>query len=135
MSRKQWLHRQRQRRLRKRRHAMLISKLGGKCAICGSQENLQFDHIDPDNKDFNIVSNLGSKKMTILLEEITKCQLLCRTHHLEKTSKERKEKSKANLKHGTLNAYYRHKCRCLPCKRARSDYYFKNKSQRSADKA
>ena len=33
-----------------RRRKEAIEKLGGKCAKCGSAENLQFDHIDRKTK-------------------------------------------------------------------------------------
>lgn len=62
--------------------ARIIELLGGKCTKCGSTENLQFDHIDPTSKDFNISSNLDSVR---LWQELMKCQLLCEPHHREKT--------------------------------------------------
>ena len=35
---------------RDERRKILIERLGGKCVKCGTTENLQFDHIDPNTK-------------------------------------------------------------------------------------
>jgi len=106
-----------------KRRAILRAHLGGRCAVCGSVDDLQFDHIDPSTKRFKVASGLG-RSMKALLEEAAKCQLLCVACHREKTSRERAAKARANMKHGKLSTYYRHKCRCAACKKARSDYYF-----------
>lgn len=37
-----------------KRRAEAIRKLGGKCVKCGSEENLEIDHIDPTTKSFEI---------------------------------------------------------------------------------
>jgi hypothetical protein len=64
-----------------------IEYLGGKCAVCGSTENLQFDHIDPKTKSFTIATKwkLPFEK---LKPELGLCQLLCWPHHIEKTMRE-----------------------------------------------
>ena len=64
------------------RKNLLKEKMGGKCVICGATENLQFDHINPLEKSYNISNNYFRKDVD---EEIAKCQLLCSTCHLEKT--------------------------------------------------
>jgi 5-methylcytosine-specific restriction endonuclease McrA len=38
---------EKKRRQYARRRAALLAKLGGKCALCGSDHGLEFDHIDP----------------------------------------------------------------------------------------
>jgi hypothetical protein len=76
--------RQYQNSRRSRLRAELIAELGGACSWCGSAEDLQFDHIEPGTKLFTIASGLD-KPRTILFAEIAKCQLLCVTHHKEKT--------------------------------------------------
>lgn len=76
-----------QKEYRKNRRLHLIERLGGKCVECGTTKRLQFDHIDPLEKSFDI-----SRKITAPLEmlypEIDKCQLLCSKCHLNKTKDE-----------------------------------------------
>ena len=76
-----------QREYRTNRRLHLIERLGGKCVECGTTKSLQFDHIDPLEKSFDV-----SRKMTAPLEvlypEIDKCQLLCPKCHLNKTKDE-----------------------------------------------
>lgn len=63
-----------------------LEKLRGKCKQCGAEENLEFDHIDPKSKKFNIGHLLNtSKEKTII--ELKKCQLLCKNCHDKKTRK------------------------------------------------
>ena len=68
--------------------------LGGKCVVCGTTENLQFDHIDYKTKLYKIsgIAHLQFDNEK-LQTEIKKCQLLCEKCHLEKTLKERKERN------------------------------------------
>lgn len=64
----------------KARKAELIDKLGGKCVVCGSSENLEFDHINPSTKSFSIMKQWHDD----VDEELKKCQLLCRDcHHIK----------------------------------------------------
>ena len=60
----------------------LISHLGGKCVKCESTDRLEFDHINPNDKSFNVQGSLGSS-LERLLEEAKKCQLLCYGCHLK----------------------------------------------------
>jgi len=62
-----------------------IDHLGGKCAVCGSSDQLQFDHIDSKTKSFSIGEKLTYTK-EVVLEELKKCQLLCKPCHITKTS-------------------------------------------------
>lgn len=58
---------------------------GGACAICGYSRyvgSLDFHHLDPSQKDFNISSN-RYKFSTELKLELDKCVLLCRNCHAE----------------------------------------------------
>ena len=68
---------------------ILIEKMGGKCVECGCTETLEFDHIDPSTKSFNIAAGYTKPKET-LLAEVAKCQLLCNKCHIEKTKKDSK---------------------------------------------
>lgn len=96
----------------KSRRQLMIEKLGGKCKKCGSVDNLEFDHIDPEKKEYGIEELLrGNIKK--LLKEIKKCQLLCNECHKDKHSV-------AVGTHGTLSSY-RH-CRCDECRAAKASY-------------
>ena len=72
---------------RDERRKILIERLGGKCVKCGTTENLQFDHIDPNTKKDRTycVSTMLGCSMERVTAEADKCQLLCSKCHLEKT--------------------------------------------------
>ena len=63
---------------------ILIEQLGNKCEICGYdkyQNVLDFHHIDPTHKEYSIGEiNTDFSK---LLNEISKCRLLCNRCHRE----------------------------------------------------
>ncbi len=69
------------------RRARAIEKLGGICSICGTTDNLEFDHRDPKTKTISITKALY-RKNEILQLELEKCQLLCLIHHREKSKME-----------------------------------------------
>lgn len=73
---------------------ILIEKLGGKCVECGSAKALEFDHIDPSTKSFNIAAGY-TKPKEVLLAEVAKCQLLCNKCHIEKSKKDSKFRPKS----------------------------------------
>jgi len=58
--------------------------LGGKCVKCNSTENLHFDHIESKSKVFSIGDKITYPKEKII-NELKKCQLLCRSCHTLKT--------------------------------------------------
>lgn len=62
----------------------MIDLLGGKCADCGRTDTLEFDHVDRTIKSFDI-GPCYSLPLAELLEELKKCQLLCRKCHKIKT--------------------------------------------------
>lgn len=93
------------------RRAEALIKLGGKCVKCGTTENLEFDHIDPKTKSFEIGA-WGSHSKADLEIELAKCQLLCKSCHIEKTA----------VTHGSYGYYKHHKCRCTPCRAANAAY-------------
>lgn len=93
----------------KKRREDAVKRLGGTCVVCGSSDRLEFDHIDPETKQFAIASG-SSFSEEKFLEEIDKCQLLCHSCH--------KEKHKAP--HGTLSRY--RDCRCDLCVQAKREY-------------
>tara|TARA_A100001234_G_C12489914_1_gene327275 strand:+ start:101 stop:526 length:426 start_codon:yes stop_codon:yes gene_type:complete len=68
----------------------LIDYLGGKCVSCGTTENLEFDHIDPNTKRYNVSKVIPDTSPETPLcqsvwEEVNKCQLLCKSCHRKKT--------------------------------------------------
>ena len=83
----------------------------GPCSQCGSDKDLEVDHIDPDTKHLNpgAVWSLCKSKRG---QELAKCQVLCGECHKEKTSAFRK----ANMSHGKERMYRDMKCRCPLCK-------------------
>ena len=64
---------------------MCIEYKGGKCFICGYNSfagALDFHHLDPKTKDFNI-SRVKNKKFDSIKNELDKCVLLCSNCHRE----------------------------------------------------
>ena len=69
----------------KRRMAELIALKGGKCALCGyskCKDAMDFHHIDPRTKSFQIGTGL-TRKWIDLVTEAGKCILLCSNCHRE----------------------------------------------------
>lgn len=91
----------------KKRRQAIFDYLGGQCVTCGDTENLEVDHIDKSDKSFNVSSKLSVKNNKA---ELDKCQLLCTTHHREKTGKEN-----SGYTHGTVYAWMKAKCVCQEC--------------------
>jgi 5-methylcytosine-specific restriction endonuclease McrA len=88
----------------KRRETAILS-LGGVCVSCGSTENLEFDHIDPNTKEFTLAAGSGFSEERFS-KELAKCQLLCVSCH----------KLKHRAPHGTLAR--KRDCNCSLCKEA-----------------
>jgi hypothetical protein len=103
---------------RKRRRAAALASLGGICVGCEATEKLDFDHVDPATKLFDISSGL-QKRADIFWAEVAKCQLLCRPCHLDKSQRNGELRNRPKpLPHGTESGYLWHKCRCALCKAA-----------------
>lgn len=106
----------------KLRHRRLMryckKKLGGKCVVCSSTKLLEFDHINPKDKSFEI-SNCTSVSKEKLDKELEKCQLLCEQHHFEKHA----------AKHGTLGGY--RYCKCELCVGAKNKWWKQYKEKRA----
>lgn len=96
------------------RRQKLYNYLGGKCVQCESTKNLEFDHIDPSLKSFDIKKN---HTIDSIKNELDKCQLLCNTCHSKKTAKEN-----TGITHGSVYAWMKAKCKCEECTSARSKY-------------
>jgi len=69
------------------RKKQLVDSKGGCCEICGYKKNysaLQFHHLDPNEKDYNLDSRkLSNSTWQWCLQEVAKCQLLCANCHAE----------------------------------------------------
>jgi 5-methylcytosine-specific restriction endonuclease McrA len=76
----------------KRRRLRAIALLGGHCAECGSTENLQVDHVDPESKDPLLralkTASFWSWAWHRIEAELAKCQVLCLPCHKVKTAGE-----------------------------------------------
>lgn len=94
-----------------------ISEMGGKCVKCGSTSKLEFDHINPKEKLYNIAKIWHQHGKVTL--ELKKCQLLCNVCHLEKTKSEFPKVERVPA-HGKISEYFRHKCRCEECRKCYS---------------
>ena len=77
----------RQKRVSMERKTLLIEMSGGCCSECGYKKNiaaLQFHHLHPQNKTFNIdARKLSNTRWSSILEEWKKCVLLCSNCHIE----------------------------------------------------
>lgn len=116
--RKYMLDRYRKQRLR------VIHVLGGKCVKCGSKKNLEIDHKNRRTKSKNVGKAWNHKD---IIDEIEKCQLLCKSCHTLKSIRER-GMSVAKGKHGTVSSYKY--CRCDKCRKAKSEAYYEWKRSR-----
>ena len=106
----------------KKRRAKAEARLGGKCIVCGSTEELEFDHIDPSTKTTTIgrASSMNDEKFW---KEVDKCQLLCVVHHRSKTSSEQSVEHGGGLS-GKKN------CKCKPCRKIKAKYIAKLRASR-----
>lgn len=100
----------------KRRQA-IIDYLGGECVECGRKDDLQVDHIDPQQKSFNISRNVTLSNPAVRAE-LDKCQLLCRPHHEAKTADEN-----TGFTHGSIYGWMTKKCTCAECTLAKWEWH------------
>lgn len=104
------------------------------CSMCSSQTDLQFDHIDPKLKSFEVLSKWRAKPLSELLLELDKCQLLCQRCHLAKTRKDYASGSiasnKGQITHGSMFGWQKAKCSCLLCTTAKRSWYDSRNAKR-----
>lgn len=65
---------------------MLVEEAGGKCVICGysrCQQVLEFHHLDPSLKNFQLSHNGATRSLARSRAEARKCVLLCANCHRE----------------------------------------------------
>lgn len=84
------------------------------CAVCGTKNDLELDHIDPSIKWKHSIWSYSWAKIAV---ETAKCQVLCHYHHWEKTKKDMQYKP-LEEQHGTYNGYQHYGCRCDACRAA-----------------
>jgi hypothetical protein len=98
--------------IKKRRDSYFADK---SCTICGSKTDLELDHIDPKTKTM-LTARIWSLSLTNprRIAELAKCQILCNSHHKEKTKAQRE----ITKEHGY--ALYQRGCRCDECKLSKS---------------
>lgn len=101
-------------------------RANGPCVICGSDEKLHVDHVDPLTKVSHNVWSWSEKRRQ---EELAKCQVLCKECHEDKTAEENRERN-GGLRHGTETMYCKYKCRCDLCVTARSKSKQANREKR-----
>ena len=73
-------------RRRKKLREMARGSRGNKCAVCGydkCQRALNFHHIDPSKKEFDLASRGLTRSWKKIEEEIKKCVLVCANCHAE----------------------------------------------------
>lgn len=105
------------RRYHKRREDA-IKQLGGSCISCGSTKDLEFDHVDPQEKDFSMAKG-SSFSNARWQEELAKCQLLC-CHT---------EKHESKYPCGTPQSYWAG-CTCKECTAANTRHNKEYKNNR-----
>jgi len=110
-----------------RRKKEALELLGGKCVWCGSKKMLDFDHIDPKTMRFRF-ADMADRKHETFLEELKKCQILCRPCHAQKTHLDRGHKI-AKGTHGTESAY--NWCHCKECRKAHTEAQKKRDERRA----
>ena len=107
-------------RRRQERRQRFVTLLGGKCVECGSNQGLQFDHVQKKEKSFDIAHGLDFNEAKAI-KEVKKCQLLCFPCHQKKT-RNNWDFADTKAQHGTLWMYKKYRCRCDKCRKAVSEY-------------
>jgi hypothetical protein len=96
-----------------RQRAILL--LGSRCAKCGSDDKLEFDHVNSSVRNGRIGPMFGYS-WDKSKAELALCQLLCFECHIAKTTL---EMGKSPASHGRVTMCQKG-CRCPDCRRAQS---------------
>lgn len=120
-------NREKYREYRRRNMLVLTGGKEPRCNQCGSDKDLEFDHVDPGQKIFNMNTRKSLKKEDYL-EELMKCQILCKECHEQKTAKENE-----GYTHGSLYAFQKAKCDCEICTQAEIEYKVRRNASRRVD--
>ena len=108
---------------RAKRRKFFESLLGGACVNCQATKQLEFDHVIPEDKSFNLATSCMEYSLETILPELQKCQLLCRSCHIRKTISDRGFNVE---RHGTPGMYSNRGCRCSDCRKSWAPYTRKN---------
>lgn len=98
-------------RYHRRREEALV-QLGGVCTSCGSDEYLEFHHVDPNEKNFTLAKGSSFSEQR-WQTELDKCHLLCNDCHVDE--------HRSDAECGTPRKYWAG-CKCDDCKRAYNEY-------------
>jgi hypothetical protein len=93
------------------------------CVVCGTKDNLEVHHIDPDTKADHRVWSWSKVRRDA---ELAKCEVRCETHHMDMTRPYLSKLLTIPLsakKHGTNNTYNHYGCRCDKCREWRRSKY------------
>lgn len=106
-----------------KRRSQAIEYLGKKCNVCGVDTDLEIDHVNPEEKAFDLGKALSGWSWSRIVEELNKCQLLCKSCHDAKTRREGSTRfgKRERWEHGTV-AGRRRGCKCRQCLDARARY-------------
>lgn len=100
-----------QRNLIKDRREEWLTK-NGPCQKCGTWKNLEIDHIVPRSvKPARKPSAIWMLKEKTREKELSRCQVLCKDSHWEKTKKDL-----GHGEHGSVSMYRKGGCRCDLCR-------------------
>ncbi len=119
-----------------REHAVQVRKMRrdmwlaehGPCRKCGSDEELEIDHIDPKTKAIN-VDMLWRRHADVRNAELAKCQVLCRKCHRLKTNEEAAMRMGGWSRCGSYSRYIRG-CRCEKCCEANTQYHIRRRRRK-----
>lgn len=120
---------------------IFIEELGGKCRRCGSKSDLQFDHVDPNAKEFDVGRYWGKRTLEQVITELRKCQLLCGPCHRKKSAEEASARMSLYYKgvngpdgfrHGTAFSWMKRKCQCPTCEEAKKSWHKARNERRRA---
>jgi len=123
------------RKRRSNRRSSLLELRGSRCEKCGSEDGLEFNHLDRTKKSFNLSGCDLDKSWDRILEELNKCELLCEVCHNKYTADQyssgeiesnfkgldRISGETVILEHG-MTKMYNEGCRCSECRYAKSLY-------------
>ncbi len=90
---------------RKKVRVMAVRYKGGSCSQCGYNrciDALEFHHIDPAQKDFNISSKGYTRSWERVQEELDKCIIICANCHRELHAKLAASRRNAGVKSGLI---------------------------------